>query len=316
VARSRFFALTALVLALALNADQAARTEERQPASNPTPRKSVPSSQQGRGDPTCVIYPLDELGVDREFGDWIAQTIPEVLEPGTWKSQTASMNPPYGEAYPGSNRLEAWKPSGVLRYNAAKNILVVYQTPAMQTKVEEFLKDLKKSLPRKKSAGASARHSSTQATEVAPAEYRVPALLKASGSAPEQSSSYPVAPPVKAPKHLFHFIIRYEGEGIIDDNVVKFTKIQAGGDKSGTAVNAPSVSSVSSAIMGSLVTPAAYTTAPIPSSGTGQGPVYNTAPIPSSTTLPGPVLLPSAAPIAPASATKDKTDTKGDPSLR
>jgi hypothetical protein len=26
------------------------------------------------------------------------------------------------------------------------------------------------------------------------------------------------------PKHLFHFIIRYEGEGIIDANVAKFAK--------------------------------------------------------------------------------------------
>jgi hypothetical protein len=28
----------------------------------------------------------------------------------------------------------------------------------------------------------------------------------------------------QTPKHLFHFIIRYEGEGIIDSNVVKFAK--------------------------------------------------------------------------------------------
>ena len=28
----------------------------------------------------------------------------------------------------------------------------------------------------------------------------------------------------QTPKHLFHFIIRYEGEGIVDANVVKFAK--------------------------------------------------------------------------------------------
>jgi hypothetical protein len=38
---------------------------------------------------------------------------------------------------------------------------------------------------------------------------------------------YPV-PSVPQPKHLFHFIIRYEGEGIIDSNVVDMLKINAG----------------------------------------------------------------------------------------
>src|SRR5262249_21060124 len=37
--------------------------------------------------------------------------------------------------------------------------------------------------------------------------------------------------PQQPPKHLFHFIIRYEGDGIIDSNVVEFMKAQLGGQK-------------------------------------------------------------------------------------
>src|SRR5207244_8912884 len=39
-----------------------------------------------------------------------------------------------------------------------------------------------------------------------------------------QAMPYAVPPPVGRPKHLFHFIIRYEGEGIIDSNVAELYK--------------------------------------------------------------------------------------------
>ena len=49
-------------------------------------------------------------------------------------------------------------------------------------------------------------------------------LPKTAKPAPEPNLSYPVPAQAKTPKHLFHFIIRYEGEGIIDDNIVKAMK--------------------------------------------------------------------------------------------
>jgi hypothetical protein len=49
---------------------------------------------------------------------------------------------------------------------------------------------------------------------------------------PPYPNAYPVPPPPALPKHLFHFIIRYEGEGIIDQNVVKFAKALTGEKKS------------------------------------------------------------------------------------
>src|SRR5262249_50653316 len=42
----------------------------------------------------------------------------------------------------------------------------------------------------------------------------------------EQHPTYLVPNPARSPKHLFHFIIRYEGEGIVDSNVVEAIKAQ------------------------------------------------------------------------------------------
>ncbi|HEY7156813.1 MAG TPA: hypothetical protein VH575_22785 [Gemmataceae bacterium] len=180
------------------------------------------------------IYSLAELGEEADLGKWIAETIPEVIEPGTWKGQ------------------------GVLRYYAPKNILVVYHTPAVQAKVDGFLKNVKKSMPSAKAGKVAAKKASAQQQMVVPASYRAPALLKASTPAPEQQLGYAVPAPVKAPKHLFHFIIRYEGDGIIDDNVVKFMKAQLQANKKGQDENASPVSL--GGVMGAITT--TYSTTP------------------------------------------------------
>jgi hypothetical protein len=59
---------------------------------------------------------------------------------------------------------------------------------------------------------------------VVPASYQAPSLPRPSSATPEPSLAYPVPAQAKPPKHLFHFIIRYEGEGIVDDNIVKAMK--------------------------------------------------------------------------------------------
>jgi hypothetical protein len=208
--RSRFFAATALVAALTIIA-QTSRSEEKYATGAVAPAE-LGIRPYGGGDAqerAYTIYSLAELGEDADLGKWIAETIPEVIEPGTWKGQ------------------------GVLRYYAPKNILVVYHTPAVQAKVDGFLKNVKKSLPSAKAGKATAAKTSAQQQMVVPAGYRAPALLKASTPAPEQQLGYAVPAPAKAPKHLFHFIIRYEGEGIIDDNVVKFMKAQSQAAKQG-----------------------------------------------------------------------------------
>lgn len=146
------------------------------------------------------VYSLDELGGDPSFGEWIVQTIPEVIATGTWTG------------------------SGVIRYYAPKNILVVSHTAAVQAEVDKFLKDVKKSLPEAKQANKAPHASSTYGSTVVPAAFNVPSVSKSSTPVAEASLSYPVPAQAKTPKHLFHFIIRYEGEGIVDDTVAKVIK--------------------------------------------------------------------------------------------
>jgi hypothetical protein len=197
-----------LALALAITV-RTGRSEEQKTAGNPY-SLSLRITDSAAGDAqerTCTIYALAELGEDSNLGKWIAETIPEVIEPGTWKGQ------------------------GVLRYYAPKNILVVYHTPAVQTKVDGFLKNVKKSLPSVKAAKTTPGWTSAPRQKVVPAAYGVPAPLETATPVPEPRLGYAVPAPVRTPKHLFHFIIRYEGEGIIDDNVVKFLKAYYQGEK-------------------------------------------------------------------------------------
>jgi hypothetical protein len=189
MSRLRLVWLSAFTLALALAVAQPGRSAETQP--------------------TCVIYSLSDLGDDPGLARWVAETIPDVIEPGSWNRPG---DPGQGPA---------------LRYFPPKKIIVVYHTPAVQAKVDGFLKDLKKSLCQgeKVAAGGTTAESKRG---VAPAEFREPAVSRAADPAPEPGVSYPVPAPVRPPKHLFHFIIRYEGEGIIDENVVKWWKMQYG----------------------------------------------------------------------------------------
>jgi hypothetical protein len=186
-----------LALALVLIAGQPGTAHEPKPAKVvSTPRTSVSADAD---DCTCIVYSLDELGADPDLGAWVAETVPEVVAPGTWKGP------------------------GALRYYAPKKILVVYHTPAVQAQVDAFLKKVTHASTTGKDHASAAQRKPMPGRGVVPAAYHTPAELKPPAVA-EQSLSYPVPAPVRAPKHLFHFIIRYEGEGIIDDSVVQAIK--------------------------------------------------------------------------------------------
>jgi len=210
--RLRFRSSISFAIALVLVLSQ---TGMAQSQNGFTTKASLTLSSADSSDRSYKIYSLAELGGDPGFGEWIAQTIPEVIATGTWKGP------------------------GVIRYYAPKNILVVCHTPAVQAKVDAFLKDVRKSLPEAKRATAAAPKSSGLDREVVPAAYRAPALLKTSPSTSDPTLSYPVPAQAKPPKHLFHFIVRYEGEGIIDDSVVKVMKAYIQAEKKAAAAAAP-----------------------------------------------------------------------------
>jgi hypothetical protein len=200
MARLRFLAVALLALCLVGNPTQTGRSAgQSKETTNADPFTGTKTSAADDGSRT--IYALADMGYDSDLGNWIAHTIPEMIEPKSWEGQGGA---------------------GVLRYYAPKNILIIKQPAAIQAKVDGFLKELKKSLP-KGSEGRSAAGKKTLSYSIVPAAYQAPEPLRTSSPVPEPSS-YPVPAPVKPPKHLFHFLIRYEGDGIIDDNVVKFMK--------------------------------------------------------------------------------------------
>jgi len=206
MARLRFMAVALLALALTANSTPMGKSQGQNDSTGgrpvPSPEWNAPAAPiPPASDRSCVIYSLTEMGYDADLGAWIAQTIPEMIEPSSWKEAGGA---------------------GVLRYYAPKNILIVNHSAAVRSKVDDFLKKLKTSLPKTNRTSFATSKKSSHA-HIVPAEYRAPAPMWTYNPLP-QSSSYPVPAPVKAPKHLFHFLIRYEGDGIIDDNVVKFMK--------------------------------------------------------------------------------------------
>jgi hypothetical protein len=157
---------------------------------------------------TCVIYPLRAYGKDGKLATWIAETIPQVIEPKSWQGSGGTAK---------------------LCYNAPEQVLVVHQTPAGQRKVAAFLHKMKKSL--------KTDHTGTKTVDSEPAVVHAhhnsggPTALPSAVAGP----SYPVPASTKQPHHLFHFLIRYEGDGVIDSNVVKMARVMKDKMNGGTA---------------------------------------------------------------------------------
>lgn len=136
---------------------------------------------------TCKVYSLSDLGDDPKLCKWIAETVPEMIQPASWKQTGVKIS-----------------------FYAPSKIMVINNTPAVHAQVDEFLQSMRKSLPQAKMMASSGI---TQAQFVP------------DGVRPLQTGGYPVPGVAQAPKHLFHFIIRYEGAGIVDSNVVKMVKV-------------------------------------------------------------------------------------------
>jgi hypothetical protein len=178
-----------IVLSLALTIAAAQLSWAQSPATwTLTPGTTAKTAD---GAMTTRVYSLAEMGDDANLCKWLAETIPQMIQPGTWA---------------GEGRKN-------LSYYAPGKVLVICHTAAVHAQVDEFLQSLKKSLPARQ-----ARHDA----QVVPAQF-FPEGVKPGGPL-SAAQAYPVPYPPQAPKHLFHFIIRYEGEGIIDSNVAKFAR--------------------------------------------------------------------------------------------
>ncbi|MCI0683352.1 MAG: hypothetical protein L0Y71_14710 [Gemmataceae bacterium] len=206
-----FWPLLATLIVVAYAPAQTPRTQPY-----PTPPQVKPAApaadDQGM---SCVVYSLRDFGDDPDLGAWIAQTIPGLIQRSSWTQEGGS---------------------GAMSYYPPAKMLVVYQTPAVHAQVDMFLKNVKKSLPITKTAATKTAASMTKNTMpicrdsgVVPATHlSVPESRRVIDSAPAAKGTYPIPAPMQQPKHLFHFIIRYEGDGVIDANVSTLAKALLG----------------------------------------------------------------------------------------
>jgi hypothetical protein len=187
--RYRFWLQSSLSVVLALAFVHAAAAQFNWADPPLTPTTSFSAGGTGA---TCKVYSLCELGDDPKLCKWIADTIPEMIQPTSWKQSDAKIS-----------------------FYAPSKILVISNTPAVHAQVDEFLQSMKKTV-------AQARPMATPG--LLPAQLTVPDTVRAAQGVQTGPGGYPVPMTPQTPKHLFHFIIRYEGEGIVDSNVVSFAK--------------------------------------------------------------------------------------------
>jgi hypothetical protein len=225
---------------------------------------------------SCKVYSLADIGDDGKLGKWVAETIPEMIQPATWKQADAKLS-----------------------YFAPSKILVVNNTPAVHAQVEEFLNSLRKATSQPK------RHDG----QIVPAQFLPQEATPPASGVQSGPTGYPVPTSPVGPKHLFHFIIRYEGEGIIDSNVSKFAKslIEANKENSSGQANfsyppmASPVASAPTTVRGSsepLNAPVVPAKLPAPQMPPADGPTSNPIPTQPSAPLYVPVPL-STVPVPP-----------------
>lgn len=217
MARSNRWVMGLIVLSLSLtitiippvkSQSPSSTTYYKPPVGTVMPQEDEPTKSASTSSMCCRVYALGELCDDSNMCKWISETVPQVIEPGTW-----------GQG-------ETGKP--VLTYYALGKTIVVYHTPDTQKKVEAFLGNLKKAMPMPKEGQPVPTGKLPGKNQgVVPAQYSTPSVIQTGDSTP-LPANYPVPAQAKPPKHLFHFIIRYEGDGIIDSNVVDFMKVQMG----------------------------------------------------------------------------------------
>ncbi len=206
MARSRIRWLAVLAAVLVVTQAQVGWAENPQKASKKPAKSSRKSPSTNTEPKTWHAYRLDNLGNDPNLCQWVADTIPEVIQRDMGST-------------------------GTFKYYAPARILVVYHTPAVQAQVEAFLENLKDALPQPKEHPP---------TSFAKTQLMLPAKFSGSVAKTVVTASDSGAA-TQPPRHLFHiilegleakgdrvnlknFTIRYEGEGIIDSNLAWLIK--------------------------------------------------------------------------------------------
>jgi hypothetical protein len=311
---------------------------------------SEPEPNKSRIDPICKVYGLNGLAKNPQFVKWVAETIPQVISPGTWNG------------------------GRLLTYQADAKVLVVYHNPAVQAEVAAFIDRLSEAKSKEAaptavvSPGVPGSPARGLGPQIVPAIYSAPAPSKAPEVLYPSRMPYPVPPPLKQPKHLFHlilqgegsdtsitdmfkqlsaqsgetketgkdpskseaakapaasgsfaFILRYEGEGIIDDTVAKLvTNLYKLSAQMESHVPSSTGYDLLGAVMGSLLgqaPPCAPAACAPAAAGNGQCQTLPSAPTAAGYgQQPGPAQRPASAP-APAQGSRPPTEPASAPAV-
>ena len=109
---------------------------------------------------------------------------------------------------------------------------MISHTPAIHKQVDAFLSQIKEAMPNTPTPSPNWQTPSNQG--VVPATYSVvPRMMQmvrgqVPGTPPPPPQRMPRTGSESRPKHRFQFSVFYEGDGLIDDNVVELIKAQAG----------------------------------------------------------------------------------------
>src|SRR5262245_2720857 len=136
---------------------------------------------RGDCDLVCKVYALSDFGADQTLCQFIAETIPHVVQPQSWSDQGGSAR---------------------LRYYAPGKVLVVYQSAAAHTEVESFLKGLKSAMPSGGSPMSTGWGTPKSAPPpIMPAQYLVPTqATRTPPTVAAQPMPYAVPPATQQPK--------------------------------------------------------------------------------------------------------------------
>ncbi len=264
------------VLALALTC-AAAAAEGPQFSECPACKACTP--EKAAASPQCKVISLADLG-DNTLAEWVAVTIPRVVRRETWNG-----------------------PFAAVEYYPPARLLVVTHTPDVHAEIEAFIKNVRQSRP---ATGTPAPTGVVRAHHETPAPLPVAAESKKAATKPHHLFEIMVDGLVVRPEsaegiQLKNFTLRYQGDGLIDANIVELFKGSGMSSLAGIGVqswNADQGQTLPSALMpaGCGMPP------PLPASAPTVLPVTGFGPLPMM--IPPGALAAPPAPKAPASKAK------------
>jgi hypothetical protein len=203
-----------------------------------TPKSCAQPPYSATGNTSDFVYKfyrLNDFTESEELVQWIVQTIPEMVQPMSWTVKggdvgTLSFNPKLGllairHTPAAHTEIEAFlkqvkttiRPESKKASENVRNKTTTNEETAQLIKQLNDEQDLRKSIQeqeanlRKQLATRENALRAAGQTGVVPAKFTVPATAKPESTA---AASYPIPAPLQQPKHLFHFVIRFEGSGM------------------------------------------------------------------------------------------------------